>query len=369
MAICNISSENKASGNDADYEINLKRPLQRCIGVQILNVTVPLSYNIINPENNKVYFTVASHGTAGYNGAKTATLTNGNYTPDEFAKELSDKMNVAMGVSVNPVKSQKMYDLVKKNKRFSYDCIVASENTLDTANQDNIAKIALSNDDLSGLEVYETGDTSTRTVIISYTSGGTATNKAEASISMDATWKVYYEGIIVIYDENLNNFIIGIDDGNVVLTAGLNSTRMLKTMGYVGTETATAVPGGTDPYRQMGEHLLYGTQTPELSGPSMLFLRLGGDMILDQQNSETSMNDRIPIPINQPHGGVVHYENDSEADVIPFAVPCDVRHIKVRLEYGDDNTTVGGDTQNLRGHHQYVRLKFYKQHQADGRKM
>ena len=75
------------------------------------------------------------------------------------------------------------------------------------------------------------------------------------------------------------------------------------------------------------------------------------------------MNDRIPIPLDKPHGSVVHFENDSESDVIPFSVPCDVSKIKFRLEYGDDNTVLGGATKNLNGHHTYFRLKFYKQHQ------
>ena len=101
----------------------------------------------------------------------------------------------------------------------------------------------------------------------------------------------------------------------------------------------------------------------------MLYLRIGGSPILDQQNSETGHHDRIPIPLSGDHGDILHYENDAEADVIPFSVPCDVRHLKFRLEYGDtgggqdpDNeSVVGGKTDQLRGHHTYYRIKFFKQ--------
>ena len=93
-----------------------------------------------------------------------------------------------------------------------------------------------------------------------------------------------------------------------------------------------------------------------------------GDVILDQQNSETNMNDRIPIPLDRNYGEVVHYEHDAEADVIPFAVPCDVTRLHIKLEYGDDNIPVGG-SKSLNGQFMHLRLKFFKMHQKKGGKM
>ncbi len=100
---------------------------------------------------------------------------------------------------------------------------------------------------------------------------------------------------------------------------------------------------------------------PETQGPTVLYLRISGDPLFDQQNTETGLNDRFPIALDENHGSVVHFEGDTEADKIPFSVPCDIQNFKIKLEYGDTNNIVGGSYSQLRGHHIYLRLKFYKQ--------
>ena len=59
MSIVNISSENavgpdqgvlSADGayNNAEFTTRFKKPLTQCIGVQLLQATVPLTYQLIN---------------------------------------------------------------------------------------------------------------------------------------------------------------------------------------------------------------------------------------------------------------------------------------------------------------------------------
>jgi hypothetical protein len=205
-------------------------------------------------------------------------------------------------------------------------------------------------------------------------------------------FSIVWPGYLVFYDNEIERITFSNGgSGGTVPSAGatqfeiagtlLNSRRLLKTIGLVSVGDGSIVNQGSTKHAPLGSQAAAQNRNgnlgryitcpnvPEVSGPSLLFLRLSGDVLLDQQNSEDSMNDRIPIPIDVPHGGVVHYENDSEADVIPFSVPCEVRRLKFRLEYGDDNGVVGGAAENLRGHELYVRLKFFKMHQQGGKKM
>jgi len=150
---------------------------------------------------------------------------------------------------------------------------------------------------------------------------------------------------------------------------GFNFKNTLSTSAISRTQTTASGGTGTNPrfkFDKLLENVLYSQIQPEISGPSVLYLRLGGDILLDQQNTETSNNDRIPIPLDQPHGSVVHYENSDKADLIPFSVPCDVSTIKIKLEAGDTNEVIGGNT-GLRGHHFYARIKFYFAHQGGAR--
>ena len=54
MSIVNISSENLVHGSNAEFEILMKRQLQKVIGMQLLNATVPLTYKIINVDVEKI---------------------------------------------------------------------------------------------------------------------------------------------------------------------------------------------------------------------------------------------------------------------------------------------------------------------------
>ena len=56
MSIVNISSENKKNSydTDAEFSVNLKKTIQRCVGMQLLNVTVPLSYNVVSTEDRSI---------------------------------------------------------------------------------------------------------------------------------------------------------------------------------------------------------------------------------------------------------------------------------------------------------------------------
>ncbi len=153
-----------------------------------------------------------------------------------------------------------------------------------------------------------------------------------------------------------------------------NTVRMTRTVGFIGSSFVDNIPYGGEESgdfaftnRKVGyfeNNMTYrGNLLPEVHGPSLFFVRIGGDLLLDQQNTETDMNDRLAIPITAEHGEVQHFESTAKADVIPAAVPCDIHRLKFTIEYGDDNQPVGGEYDAFLGHHTYFRLKFYKQHQ------
>ena len=103
---------------------------------------------------------------------------------------------------------------------------------------------------------------------------------------------------------------------------------------------------------------------PEPRGSKALFLRLKG-ATLDQQNTETTHGDRIMIPLTQPHGSVEHYIGNTQSEVIPFKLPQTLDKLTLRLEYGDENSLVGGTHDSLNGAHAYYRFKFYFKHQTN----
>lgn len=358
MSIVNISSENKEKGNDADFEVNLKNPIHRCIGLQLLNATVPLTYNVINEDDRTLKVRI--------NGSTvTAQLTQGTYTDlDSLAREIERAINFQIDNN-NGFRNETQRNICIDNRNTRF---LLSELREPSYSQKDCA-LKIRYDELEpGMFIEHNG---TVHHIVSTDGSSTVTLNSIGSTNISNDFLVY-PGILVFPDPNSKQLIFASDENSFTdfhiygTDEGINSNtrRILKTIGSDGLDRTTL--GNTltdaDRYKRFVVHHRCKFH-PENVGPSILYLRIGGDVILDQQNSETSMNDRIPIPLDKAHGGIVHFENDSESDVIPFNVPCDVRKLKFRVEYGDDNTVVGGKTQNLMGHHTYFRLKFYKQHQ------
>ena len=383
MSIVNISSENKQEGDtDGQFNIELKKSLQKCIGLQLLNVTVPLSYNIINPDNNQVLFTRGTN--------KTATLSTGTFSADGLAREMERAMN-QMDQTDYPYRRNENQRQLHIDAR---DSILIVGRRTQTSTAHGLVTHITTNELEAGMNVLWNGgnwlidswdsqnDTGTlakegvSSVQITGSESGTYLNNGKTYTNNDdnsqaAALMLYYHGFLVFHDEEIDRITIANAGNSFSMRFSEMSRRMCKAIGAnrVDAPSVSSSSNANNHKDREWGHYLVLPNLPEPGGPSMLFLRIGGDPLLDQQNSETHMNDRIPIPIDQPHGGVVHYENDSESDVIPFSVPCDVRNLKFRLEYGDDNGIVGGVTENLSGHQVYVRLKFFKMHQANGQKM
>jgi len=441
MSIANLSSENADGGgeNGSEFDIVMKKPLQKIIGMQVLNVSVPLTYNVINSDvcqhghrNDHLWWVEDNAASASAEFA--ATLTAGTYSADGLCREIERAMNAHRLPLIPTSRNADQRALHIKTKQFSIP--IADHQARGIYNGNHIDKVKFSfikpgmliqersasfpNPNKVQM-VLRTGLTADNDQVMTTDtddiSGTTYPDIEEGSVKdlanaggdfadSQSLYDLVWPGYLSFFDEEERRLVVA-DGGIGVRAAGAgsfsgyrgfhglrfptestsgtvrgNSRRMMKTIGFNGDERivnmsaliaslSTVVDKMTvahDRYAKLGS-VIVGNNVPEVSGPSLLFLRIGGDAILDQQNSETHMNDRIPIPIDQPHGGVVHYENDAEADVIPFAVPCDVRRLKFRLEYGDDNELVGGYTSNLRGHHLHMRLKFFKMHQQGGKKM
>ena len=383
MSIVNISSENKSSGTDADFQVNLKKTLTKCIGLQLLNVTVPLSYDVINPDNEQVDIVVGG-SVAG------VSLENGTHSIDKLCEVLDEAINESFEPNL-PYRRTEAQRALHVEAR-SHFINVGAEDFVDNDtglltdvsfraiepgmivqwNSTNyiVAKFDRASNRmvlsifggsaivLQGAVVGAPTPSTSQFAsnVVNYTQEGTANTHPLV---------IYWAGVLAFRDVELNRILVT-STSLLTLRGEYISRRMCKTLGIEKDVNLSSIAASSLPVHHKNRHLaniITCPNLPEPAGPSMLFLRVSGDPLLDQQNSETSLNDRIPIPVDQAHGGIVHFENDSESDVIPFSVPCDVKNLKFRVEYGDDNTVVGGATNNLSGHHVYLRIKFFKMHQ------
>jgi len=373
MSIVNISSENKANAedNDNEFEINLKKSLQKCVGLQLLNVTVPLSYNVITQEDRQVAFEQAG---SNYN----VNLRIGTNSVDELAQNIEQAMNFAQypGLPIDRNVNQRRLHIDQRRQSFLVGIRDKADRTYGSLIQVSHKRIepGMIVHYSGSYRVVEVWDTATNTGVL-VSQNGTLTQISGTEGTLQDNQVLYgghqlfisYRGYLSFFD-NINQRLKVSGEAAFSFKGGSMSRRMCKTIGCDKSAGDLAALQGNagNPIDDKDDNfpfILKFQNLPEVSGPSMLFLRISGDPLLDQQNSETHMNDRIPIPVDQPHGGVVHYENDSESDVIPFSVPCDVRNLRFRLEYGDDNELVGGKSNAMSGHHVYVRLKFFKLHQ------
>ncbi len=472
MSIANISSEDGRSGDkDAYFEINLKKAVTKCVGMQLLNAAIPLTYRVINKNTDN--FHIFHHATnvridleSYFSDHKEVRLNHGTYNIDDLCLELEERINGetrnltqrqlhienGTGILNTDFRDRSTYvgsggnnGIPGRLTHVAIDrlepgmIIYASQDGSELASIKRIEHVVPYVRTYTGISPGGVGKASQCVVKTFICDQNDPVGDDEGLSQGHDYWaskplmedsadkpggyieSLYWPGVLIYYDEQLDSVIITangnsgvtgdkdfrhfhIRQDNTQLTeewneanpSGFtNSVRMLKCFGFSGNESSfeaggifQTVPGmllsgnygngGYMPhtiqkFKNFGS-VLIGTNSPEPQGPSMLYLRIGGDALLDQQNSETSFNDRIPIPINANHKEIVHYENDSQADVIPFSVPCDVKKMTFRLEYGDtgggndpdDESVVGGIEDQLRGHHVYFRIKFYKQHPPKG---
>ncbi len=476
MSIVNISSEignREAGGNDAEFTIQLKKPLQKVIGMQLLNATIPLTYNIINSTDDKFTYSYADdfndfsieikdkillrHGTHSIDDLcmeiaialregrineeqRKLHIDNRNISIPIGIKDLFNRSNsrprtrdvkttighgnIKLGMTVTAISGERHHITNAANGLGSTVTVTNGVPTWSHLNtgasapghhfgdllwildgpEDGNARALDVNNNLYGAKPEEWTE---------YKAMLTANAGVESDEWKDAGgWHIRFvdedndfwqhpgydaidlksgdyhlapERCISFFDDSEHRIIIAfnIQSYGTGLNGSWNSfkltpndhetnpnpTRILKTFGFNGSEvvadnhTADEATPREEWYNM--QYTLTGSHPPQPAGPGMLFLRIGGDILLDQQNSETHNNDRIPIPVDQAHGNIVHYESDHEADIIPFSVPCDVSRIKFRIEYGDDNQVVGGP-EALGGHESYFRIKFYKQHAKNG---
>ncbi len=89
MDIVSISSYNKTSGDNNDFEIRYGNPISNVRGFKLLNIIIPSTYYMVmSGINDKIYI---------YAGAVlyTATLTEGNYDTSSFPTHIQTQINAA----------------------------------------------------------------------------------------------------------------------------------------------------------------------------------------------------------------------------------------------------------------------------------
>lgn len=85
-----INSKNRTSGSSSsDFKVHLNRRIQNIHSVSVRSIEIPFSWYCINTSNNRISW--SSSGTD-----YSATLSPGNYTADELAIELQNKMNAQL---------------------------------------------------------------------------------------------------------------------------------------------------------------------------------------------------------------------------------------------------------------------------------
>jgi len=486
MSIVNISSENRvnAGDTDTDFEIRLQRPLQKIIGLQVLNASIPLTYSVINDsvdvygnKNNRIFLdeigSVAERQDKDQwdDYSKHVTLESGTFEIDELCYRLETALNQVASLDNSHTllqdlpkyrsRKQRQYHIdnrrlifnVNKSRVYSYlnNNEQLSELSLDELDVGMIIRRVAdysaapsSNSVRDQLHILTAWDTVNGkiTLVEKYADSGTTSDQYQQTSGVtnrdftadqyqNGDFELVWPGYLVFFDHEIQRVIIcndnqgrklkGNGSGDVVPKGGtpydgnelpwqdgdqggivqfdlggnfFTSRRLLKAIGltsdpvYPWRCNVNVLPGvdyTVDVSKTEAENMeirgqlrrhknanlgiyMQLDQVPEPHGPGIVFIRFGGDIILDQQNTENHMNDRIPLPLSVDHGDVCHIEYDAEADLIPLAVPCDISRLKIRVEYGDEGGVLGG-ADGLNGQHLHIRVKLFKEHQKKGGKM
>jgi hypothetical protein len=82
-----VDSNQRTTGTNTDFSITLNEPITRVRRVRVTDVQIPFTFYTINANNNQLDFNDA--------GAtlQSAIITQGNYTAEELAVELTIEMN------------------------------------------------------------------------------------------------------------------------------------------------------------------------------------------------------------------------------------------------------------------------------------
>jgi len=89
-----INSKDRTSGSNENLTMDLFLPINNIKNIKIKSIEIPLTHYVVNSTNNTINFTLG--------GSHTATLTPGNYTPNQLADEIKTEMNnVSAGFSVS----------------------------------------------------------------------------------------------------------------------------------------------------------------------------------------------------------------------------------------------------------------------------